>query len=100
MFTFYEVGGKVRDELLGLKSKDIDYVAVADKELLDQTLDPGEIFYVLNDYLEKQGYQIFLVTEDCFTIRAKFPIGHLHEGIVADFVLARKELGYSPGSVL
>lgn len=28
MFKFYEVGGKVRDELLGLTNKDIDYVAV------------------------------------------------------------------------
>ena len=28
MFKFYEVGGKVRDEILGLESKDVDYVAV------------------------------------------------------------------------
>ncbi len=27
-FTYYKVGGCVRDELLGLKPKDIDYVAV------------------------------------------------------------------------
>ena len=27
-FKFYEVGGKVRDEFLGLTNKDVDYVAV------------------------------------------------------------------------
>lgn len=26
-FKFYEVGGKIRDELLGLTNKDVDYVA-------------------------------------------------------------------------
>lgn len=29
MFKFYEVGGKIRDELLGLTNKDVDYVAVS-----------------------------------------------------------------------
>jgi tRNA nucleotidyltransferase/poly(A) polymerase len=33
-FKFYEVGGKVRDELLGLTNKDVDYVAVPSEELL------------------------------------------------------------------
>ena len=36
MFTFYEVGGKVRDEILGLQSKDVDYVAVPGENLLKQ----------------------------------------------------------------
>ena len=30
-FKFYEVGGKIRDELLGLTNKDVDYVAVPSK---------------------------------------------------------------------
>ena len=34
-FKFYEVGGKVRDEILGLQSKDIDYVAVPNLTLLE-----------------------------------------------------------------
>lgn len=25
-FKFYEVGGKIRDELLGLTNKDVDYI--------------------------------------------------------------------------
>ena len=33
-FKFYEVGGKIRDELLGLTNKDVDYVAVPSEELL------------------------------------------------------------------
>lgn len=98
MFKFYMVGGTVRDEIMGLKSKDIDYTVVADEELLFKTTDPDEIFYVLEDYLKKQGYTIWLTTPKCFTIRAKFPIGHVHEGITADFVLARKETGYIPGT--
>lgn len=32
-FKFYEVGGKIRDEFLGIKSKDVDYVAVPSKEV-------------------------------------------------------------------
>lgn len=34
-FKFYEVGGKIRDELLGLTSKDVDYVAVPRGCMLD-----------------------------------------------------------------
>jgi poly(A) polymerase len=33
-----------------------------------------------------------------FTIRAKFPINHKFKGMVADFVMARKEIGYSEGT--
>lgn len=98
MFKFYEVGGAVRDELMGLKSKDIDYTVVADEELLYKTTNPSEILYVLQNYLEKLEYTIWLVTEDCFTIRAKFPAYHKNAGITADFVLARKETGYIPGT--
>lgn len=98
MFKFYEVGGAVRDEIMGIKSKDIDYVAVANDELLYKTTSPNEIFYVLKNYLEKANYHIWLETEDCFTIRAKFPDDHKNAGLTADFVLARKEVGYYPGT--
>ena len=98
MFNFYEVGGCVRDGIMGIKSKDIDYTVVASDELMHKTLDPNEIFYVLEDYLKKQGYTVWLSTPDCFTIRAKFPEGHRLAGVTADFVLARKEMGYTPGT--
>ena len=39
-FIFYEVGGKVRDEILGLESKDIDYVAVPNDELIKDQFQP------------------------------------------------------------
>lgn len=103
-FKFYEVGGKIRDEFLGIKSKDVDYVAVPSKEVFDK-IHPREsqpspamlVFDELKDYLEKQKFEIFLVTPRCYTIRAKFPEGHKYQGI-ADFVMARKEVGYIPGT--
>ena len=98
MFKFYEVGGKVRDELMGLQSKDIDYVAVPDASLIYSRMEVGTLFKTLVDKLYKDGYEIFLITEKCFTVRAKFPKGHKHEGIVADFVMARRETGYKPGT--
>lgn len=93
MFKFYEVGGKVRDELLGLKSKDVDYVAVPDLLLLKKYTEAPEMFKVLSDFLKEQKFEIFLETPDCYTIRARFPKEHKYQG-VADFVMARKEIGY------
>jgi len=94
-FKFYEVGGCVRDEILGLKSKDIDYVAVPSDGLLKDVTSAHDMFGILESYLEEEGFELFLVTPDCFTIRAKFPKGHKYQG-VADFVMARKEVGYVP----
>ena len=95
MFKFYEVGGCVRDEILGLKSKDIDYVAVPSEDLLKDISSAHTMFGILEGYLKEKGFELFLVTPDCFTIRAKFPKGHKYQG-VADFVMARKEIGYIP----
>lgn len=108
-FKFYEVGGKIRDEFLGLTNKDVDYVAVPSEELLRnieeaQCLVDGiypntanAVFTMLESHLRKEGFEIFLVTPDCYTIRAKFPGGYKYQG-VADFVMARKEVGYVPGT--
>jgi tRNA nucleotidyltransferase/poly(A) polymerase len=96
-FKFYEVGGKVRDELLGLQSKDVDYVAVPNEDLLRLYTKAEEMFNVLNEYLISEKFEVFLKTDDCFTIRAKFPEGHKYSG-VADFVMARKEIGYIPNT--
>lgn len=97
LFQFYEVGGKVRDEILGLKSKDVDFVAVPSDELRNDISSPYTMFGILEEYLKQEKFEVFLVTPDCFTIRAKFPEGHKYEG-VADFVMARKEVGYIPGT--
>lgn len=101
MFDFYEVGGKVRDELLGIESKDIDYVAVPDLKYYDKLANKMDVQYIFNDlisFLKTERFYIFLVTPEMYTIRAKFPKGHEHQGITADFVLARKEIGYIEGT--
>lgn len=97
MFKMYEVGGCVRDEILGVKSKDIDYVAVPNEELLNDIKSANSMFNILSGYLKSEGFEIFLETPECFTIRAKFPKGHKYQG-VADFVMARKEVGYISGT--
>lgn len=94
-YKLYEVGGKIRDEFLGLKSKDIDYSVVIegrDEYPID------EVFVAFCDQIESEGFQIFVKTPSCFTVRAKFPKDHPHSGLDADFVLARKELGYIKGT--
>ncbi len=90
----FEVGGCVRDELLGLHTKDIDFTV----ELDDFTLSVDEGWEKMLDFLKQEGFKIFLKTKDCFTVRAMFPKGHQHEGLVADFVMARKEIGVIPGT--
>ena len=96
-FKFYEVGGKIRDEILGLHSKDVDYVVVPDDDLIEDIVSPHTMFKVLEEYLTMEGFDIYLSTPHCFTIRAKFPPHYKYEGD-ADFVLARKEVGYLPNT--
>jgi poly(A) polymerase len=97
MFDFYEVGGKVRDEILEIESKDVDYVAVPSEDLIKEVPSAHTMFGILSGFLKQEGFEIFLETPDCFTIRAKFPQNHVHQG-VADFVMARKEVRYIPGT--
>jgi len=94
MPELFEVGGCIRDEFLGLNSKDIDFTFVLDN--LDRTVEEG--FDIMTNWLKHHNFEIFLSTPDCFTIRAKFPPNHIHTGLVADFVMARKEIGYIPGT--
>ena len=94
MPTLFKVGGCVRDELLGQISKDIDFTFVLDD--LSQTVEAG--FKSMENWMTSQGFQIFLSTPEMFTIRAKFPKSDPNAGLVADFVMARKEIGYKPGT--
>jgi tRNA nucleotidyltransferase/poly(A) polymerase len=94
MPQLFKVGGCVRDELLGLTSKDIDFTFVLD----DLNMSVADGFVSMHNWMTDRGFQIFLSTPDCFTIRAKFPKGDPNEGLVADFVMARKEVGYVEGT--
>lgn len=90
----YRVGGCIRDKFLGIDSKDIDFTFVLDD--LNRTVESG--FEIMTDWMTVNGFEIFLSTPDCFTIRAKFPKDHQFSGLVADFVMARKEVGYIEGT--
>ena len=100
----YEVGGCVRDEILGIPSKDIDFCVVLEKgQYPNGDLTPFEIMVV---ELELMGFKIFLETPEYLTVRAQFPKGYrpggfyggdVRIGTTADFVLARKESGYTDG---
>lgn len=77
---FYQVGGSVRDELLGLVAKDLDYAVEADS------------FDAMRAAILDRGGEIFLETPKFLTIRAKV------DGFGAcDFVLCRKDGTYSDG---
>lgn len=94
MPTLFKVGGCVRDSILGIDSKDIDFTFVLDD--ITQTVEQG--FSEMETWMTDRGFQIFLSTPSCFTIRAKFPKDDLNTGLVADFVMARKEIGYVEGT--
>lgn len=75
----YQVGGSVRDEILGVKSKDIDYSVEASS------------FEEMRNYIVLSGGEIFLETPEYVTIRARFGRE------TADYVLCRKDGEYSDG---
>jgi tRNA nucleotidyltransferase/poly(A) polymerase len=93
MAKIYKVGGCVRDKFLGIDSKDIDFTFVCEDS---QTVEGGWI--EMTSWMRSNDFEIFLETPSCFTVRAKFPKDHKYAGMVADFVMARKEIGYIPGT--
>lgn len=74
----YKVGGCIRDQILGVKSKDIDYSVEAPS------------YEAMRDYIAANG-KIFLESPQYLTIRAKV------NGDDADFVLCRKDGEYTDG---
>ena len=87
----YLVGGAVRDEILGLDNKDLDYVFVFDNLDDDQTAE--ECFEDMYKVIQERG-EIFLSTPSCYTIRYK----DRETKEVKDVVMARKEIGYIEGT--
>lgn len=101
----YMVGGAVRDELLGVKSNDIDFSVVLGAN--SNWIGPDPFRYMV-DELKEMGFRIFLESPEFLTVRAQFPKGDQRvnrlnrftldrEGLTADFVLARKEGTYTDG---
>lgn len=75
----YQVGGCVRDALLGVQSKDIDYAVEAPS------------YEAMVSWIKERG-KIFLEKPEFLTVRA-----HLAGGQPADYVLCRKDGTYSDG---
>lgn len=90
----YLVGGAVRDELLGIRSKDLDY-SVEIPELIGQPADVG--FAAMRDIVKAQGFEIFLESPEHLTLRARFPKGHKNDRTTGDFVLCREDGPSSDG---
>jgi tRNA nucleotidyltransferase (CCA-adding enzyme) len=78
MVTYYKVGGCVRDALLGINSKDIDYAVEA------------ESYEAMKEDLLSKGTVIFQERPEFFAIRGRHP-----EWGPVDFTLCRKEGFYS-----
>lgn len=95
---FYLVGGIIRDRMLGVESNDYDYSVVLPPNIVKLGISPEKGFEIMKDHLEREGFKIYLSTPHMFTIRAKFPKTHKLSGQDADFVLARKEVGYNEGT--
>jgi tRNA nucleotidyltransferase/poly(A) polymerase len=109
----FEVGGCVRDEIIGVKSKDIDFTVVLDESEVPSaanSVTPVDPFAVMVRNLKEQGFEIFLETPEFLTARARFPgKGYTveddmfdrpydkYKGMTADFVLARRESQYTDG---
>jgi tRNA nucleotidyltransferase (CCA-adding enzyme) len=76
---YYQVGGHVRDRLMGLRSKDLDYAVEAPD------------YATMLAWIESQG-KVYLAQEQFWTVRA-----HLPNKPPADFVLCRMDGQYSDG---
>lgn len=77
----YEVGGSLRDSILGRESSDIDYAVMV------------KSFGEMKDYLVSRGAEIFQERPQFLAIRAKLP----ELAVTADFTVARKESFYTDG---
>ena len=84
MIKFYKVGGWVRDALLGIPSKDLDFTVEAPS------------YDAMKEEIIRRGGEIYLEKPEYFTIRAKMICGQFST-MPADFALARRDGNYSDG---
>jgi tRNA nucleotidyltransferase/poly(A) polymerase len=95
-FSFFEVGGAVRDTVLAeargesVHVKDVDFTVVADGA---DGREAGEVFEAMVAFLTAEGFTPHVVKPEFLTVRAGVPDGHvLRERTKdADFVLARRD---------
>jgi tRNA nucleotidyltransferase/poly(A) polymerase len=95
-YKLYKVGGCIRDALLGVRSKDIDFTFEFSQEFVDSIHRKSDVtaewfYHSMNNILKQDGFDIKLEVPEAFTTRALFPKDHKYAGLGADFVLARKE---------
>ena len=104
LFQFAEVGGAVRDSLLGVSSKDIDFVAIPNNTNDWNSADVAftnlvqELFHLgFKGFDSNNGN--FILKPEFFTARVQVPKDNpLHQRtVVADFVLSRKDGPSSDG---
>lgn len=96
----FEVGGCIRDEILGVKSKDIDFSVVLSPDEIPSSgllVTPVNPFDVMVANLTRDRFEIFLESPEFLTVRARFPKSDPRSNLTADFVLARKESTYTDG---
>jgi tRNA nucleotidyltransferase/poly(A) polymerase len=96
---FYEVGGCIRDQFLGVKSKDVDF-AVDMTEDFNGDLQAHDMYNVMRAQLSAMGFEEVDFTPDKFTVRSKVPESRsdlLERTRYADFVMCRKDGPYSDG---
>jgi len=85
--NFFEVGGCVRDEMLGLPVKDVDFSVEAPS------------FEVMVATLRAQGFKVWQENPEFLTVRAGVPKGHVLASRTkdADFVMCRADGPSSDG---
>lgn len=82
-YKLYKVGGIIRDGLLGIPSKDIDYSFIF--EDIDLSVTADEYFIKMKNILIEKGVIIYQERPDCFTIRGRLDLEDV------DFVMGRRE---------
>jgi tRNA nucleotidyltransferase/poly(A) polymerase len=88
---------------MGIKSKDWDFsVVLSEFNVRDARFWGLTDFEFMRDRLVRRGFEVFVDTPEFFTLRARGPKGFTFAGVdfgnqTFDFVMARKESGYTDG---
>lgn len=95
-FHFYQVGGCVRDRLMGVESSDIDFSVVAS----DRFTNGFEAFDALIAKLESQDFAIWGAKPEFLSLSARAPKSHPLRAITdgkIDYTISRRDGSYYDG---